>query len=69
MKDQPKKIEGSWFQCENCHGWFQTMRSKEETEAEYRENFGAESASDTERARICDKCYKRFMIWFKAQQQ
>ena len=60
---------GETFVCDTCGVVSPTGRSREETLAEYRENFGPDEPFSKENClRICDDCYEGFMAWFQKRQ-
>ncbi len=51
------KLADNEYQCAMCRGVFEKGWSDEEQEAEFQENFGADS-SQIAVSTVCDDCYK-----------
>lgn len=52
-----EEIKSNQYQCENCGGIFEKVRSDEEAQAEAEQEFPGE----TDLAIVCDECYKEIM--------
>ncbi len=55
------------YQCENCTGVFEEAWTDAEARKEFDQNFHGHDPSDV--ARVCDDCYKEFMMRYKVMQQ
>lgn len=54
------------FTCSKCGGTFEKGWSDEEALAEKNSVFGGHAVEDCKL--ICDDCYQRFMLWFRADE-